>query len=159
MSLMMIKPKKYSKYPVFSYLEAYRLIDRFESILESVACAKDPQTTFADSKISVKDILDVKAIVSEELSWSMDKKLNAIWCAEEGELFPDSDALAKKQHGNPHIKEITKPDSKEHCIEAFKEATEWAKKGKRELEAINETPQLADESPMTDWPDVEDDME
>lgn len=159
----MIKPKKYSKYPVFSYSEAYRLIDRFETILESVACAKDPQTTFTKSKISVEDILDAMAIVTEELSWSMDKKLDAIWCAEEGELFPDSSALAKKQHGNPYIKEITGVLSKEHRIEAFKEATEWAREGKRELDAakknINEKPQPADESPMTDWPDVEDDME
>lgn len=159
MGLMMIKPKKYSKYPVFSYSETYRLIDRFETILESIACAKDPQAMFVNSKISVEDILNAKEIVTEELSWSMDKKLNAIWCAEEGELFPDSDALAKKQHGNPHIKEITRSTSKEHRIEAFKEATEWAKKGKRKLKVIDETPQPADESPMTDWPDVEDDME
>lgn len=138
MSLMMINPKKYSKYPVFSYWETYKLIDRFESIMESIACAKDPQMTFTDSKISVKDILDAMAIVTEELSWSMNKKLNAIWYAEEGELFPDSDALAKKQHGNPYIKEITRLAPKEHHIEAFEAAVEWARENKRGLKTIKE---------------------
>lgn len=138
MSLMLITPEKYAKYPVFSYREAYRLIDRFETIIETVAAAKDPQVTFTDSKISVRDVLDAMAIVTEELSWSMNKKLNAIWYAEEGELFPDSKALAKKQHGNPYIKEITRLAPGEHHIEAFEAAVEWARENKRGLKTIKE---------------------
>ena len=106
--------------------------------MESVACAKDPQTTFTDSNISIKDVLDAMAIVTEELSWSMNKKLNAIWYAEEGELFPDSDALAKKQHGNPYIKEITRLAPKEHHIEAFEADVGWARENKRGLKTIKE---------------------
>lgn len=138
MSLMLIKPEKYAKYPMFSYKEVYRLIDRFETIIETVAGAKDPQMTFTDSKISVEDVLDAMAIVTEELSWSTNKKLNAIWYAEEGELLPNSKALAKKQHGNPYIEEITKLAPKEHHIEAFEEAVKWARENKRGLKTIKE---------------------
>lgn len=138
MSLMLINPKKYSKYPVFSYWEAYKLIDRFESIIETVAGAKDPQPIFTASKISVEDVLDAMAIVTEELSWSMNRKLNAIWYAEDGELFPDSNALAKKQHGNPYIKEITRLAPKEHHIKAFEAAVEWARENKRGLKTMKE---------------------
>lgn len=138
MSLMLIKPEKYAKYPVFSYKEVYRLIDRFEAIMETIAGAKDPQTMWTDSKITVEDVLDAMAIVTEELSWSMNKKLNAIWYAEEGELFPDSKALAKKQHGNPYIQEITRLAPKEHHIEAFEEAVKWARENKRGLKTIKE---------------------
>lgn len=138
MSLMLIKPEKYAKHPVFSYGEVYRLIDRFETILETVARAKDPQMTWTDSKITVKDILDAMAIVTKELSWSMNKKLNAIWYAEDGELFPDNKTLAKKQHGNPYIEEITRLAPKEHHIEAFEEAVKWARGNKRALKTIKE---------------------
>lgn len=138
MSLMLITPEKYAKYPVFSYREAYRLIDRFETIIETVAAAKDPQGTFTDSKISVRDVLDAMAIVTEELSWSMNRKLNAIWYAEEGELFPDSKVLKRKQHGNPYIDEIGKLAPKEYHIEAFEAAIEWARGNKRELKTMKE---------------------
>lgn len=138
MSLMLITPEKYAKYPVFSYRETYRLIDRFETIIETVAAAKDPQATFTDSKISVGDVLDAMAIVTEELSWSMNKKLNAIWYAEEGELFPDNKALKKKQHGNPYIDEIGKIAPEKYHIEAFEAAVEWARNNKRGLKTIKE---------------------
>lgn len=138
MSLMLITPEKYAKYPVFSYREVYRLIDRFETIIETVAAAKDPQATFTDSKISVRDVLDAMTVVTGELSWSMNRKLNAIWYAEEGELFPDSKALKRKQHGNPYIDEIGKLAPKEHHIEAFEAAVKWAKGNKRELKTMKE---------------------
>ena len=68
----------------------------------------------------------------------MNKKLNAIWYAEEGELFPDSDALARKQHGNPYIEEMTRLAPEEHHIEAFEAAVEWARENKRGLKTIKE---------------------
>lgn len=138
MSLMLISPEKYAKYPVFSYKEVYRLVDRFETIIETVAGAKDPQAIFTDSKISVSDVLDAMSIVTDELSRSMNKKLNAIWYAEEGELFPDNKAIKKKQHGNPYIDDIAKLAPREYHIEAFEEATKWARDNKRELKNIKD---------------------
>ena len=138
MSLMLITPEKYTRYPVFSYKEVYRLIDRFETIIETVAGAKDPQTTFTDSQISVKDVLGVMDIVTEELSWSMNRKLNAIWYAEESELYPSNKTLEKKQHGNPYAKEIGKLAPREHQIEMFEKAIKWVRGNERRLKAIKE---------------------
>lgn len=123
MSYMLINPKKYAHYPMFSYKEFYGAIDELTEIIEIIMDAKKA----VGEDFTVGDLLDAKEIVTEYLSYSMNAKLNCLWNAEEYTMYPDDKQKMKRQNNNPYVRGIKTNYTPDGQLDSFRKANEWAR--------------------------------
>lgn len=137
-----VDAKKYDKYPVFSYEEMFEMLDMFETMIEMVAGAKDPQNMFDQCKISVGDILDIHNILQIELGDAADKKMKHIFEIENSELFKRPGKKSKnwriKYANNPFLWDIRTSIGKEDILEAFESAKKFRQLSVREKKDVRD---------------------
>lgn len=145
---MLILPEGYDNIPLFSMREMNLTIDRFESVLEALASAREPGTEWTQAKISVQDILDVMHhIVYPMVDRAGNLKISAIWDLELADIFAedrfrdDEESMAQlKKRGldepvNPYAAEIGKIQSAERTLKMFDHAIKYDKIHDEEMEA------------------------
>lgn len=132
---LFINPKRHNDYPIFSYSEVYDILDVFEMLIEQIACAKDPQSMFNYSKISVDDILELHNIVELEVAEVAIEKMRHIEKLEEIHLVKGPKKNEKDKRfayaNNPFIWDILTHPGKEDVLKYFRLAIE-AKGNSRE---------------------------